>query len=182
MSQILEDITASLSKAAVGFDAEKAARNWQLGATRALRAQERLVQGLVSALRLEFRFGQELLANRVSLLTLENAGTKNVGDYASGEFEKLTVLVKDLTEELQGSFTEALKLLQEGAILAEPKVVEPAPVEVPVAKAPVVKEPVAEAPVEAAPAPEAEPESVEVTAEAPVEAPKPRARKAKTAE
>jgi hypothetical protein len=86
-------------------------RNWQQTGMRILRAQERMLQGVTSAAKLEMRFGQELMESRLALLKWTEQDPQSRSDHAIQEVEKILSLVRGVTEELRVSFTEATKLL-----------------------------------------------------------------------
>jgi hypothetical protein len=161
MDEIQNDFTAGLNKALSGFNAEKFMRDWQLNAMRVLRAQERMMQGMMAAARLEVRFGQELVSSRMGMLSFDNAERGETGNLAMQEYGKLTALLKEVNEELRGSFDEAVKLMREGVIMPLPEEAEeeivaeaapaPAPEPAPAAET-VAAEPAAESVVEATPA------------------------------
>jgi len=169
MGQDHNNFTEGLEKALSALAPERVVRDWQLGAMRMLRAQERMMQGMMTAAKLEVRYSQELMASRMGMLDWESAKRGESSEHVTREFEKLSEMMREVMEELKGSFAEASKLLREGRIL--PELAEPVPVETVAAPAPEpepvvepvavpVVEPVAEPVVEAAPAPVAvEPEA-----------------------
>jgi len=147
------DYSEGLEKAVTALNPEKFARNWQIGATRLLRAQERLLRGVAAAARLEFSFGQDVVSNRLALLTGQAAKPGAATAQVSAEFEKLTALLQDVSNELRTSFTEAVQLLREGELVTvndeilppEPEAVapvaEPEPVVAPAPEVAAVVEP-----------------------------------------
>ncbi len=106
---------AGLEKAMTALDPEHFFRDWQQGALRMVRAQECMMQGMLAAARAEVRFGQEFMARRVNLWKWEAPEPGRASDAASEEIDRLIGVVREINEELREGFTEAVKLMSEGA-------------------------------------------------------------------
>ncbi len=89
-------------------------RSWQHTGLRMLRAQERVMQGIAKAAKLELKYGQDLVGSRLSLLELNATNTDARTGMAMREVEILMTMMRDVTEELNHSFADAAKLLTEG--------------------------------------------------------------------
>jgi hypothetical protein len=102
------------TRAALAIMPETFVRNWQLTGLRVLRAQERILHGMMTAARLEMQFGQDLLMNRMARLNArgEDGGHR---DGAFQEFDRMVTLMREVTEELRSGFNEATQLLTETA-------------------------------------------------------------------
>ncbi|MCB5943234.1 hypothetical protein [Acidocella sp. KAb 2-4] len=108
------------SKTARGFEQQMAAFNpagvmddWRQRTLRVLRAQERLMQGMAAAARLELRFGQECMVSGFGLL---NGGWPEPGHaskHMADDMERLMSVIREVNDELRTSFTEAGKMLSE---------------------------------------------------------------------
>lgn len=90
-------------------------RNWQLTGLKMLRAQERMLYGMMSAARLEMQFGQDLILNRIARYNSRSENGATRGDGAFQEFERMITMVREVTEELRTGFSEATKLMTEDA-------------------------------------------------------------------
>jgi ElaB/YqjD/DUF883 family membrane-anchored ribosome-binding protein len=75
---------------------ETLVRNWQITGLRVLRAQERMLDGMMSATRLEMQFGQDLIMNRMAR-------------------DRMITMIREVTDELSSGFKEATQLLTETA-------------------------------------------------------------------
>src|ERR1700756_208552 len=60
-----QDFAQERTRAALTLMPETFVRNWQMTGLRVLRAQERMLHGMMSAARLEMQFGQDLIMNRM---------------------------------------------------------------------------------------------------------------------
>ncbi|HQT47522.1 MAG TPA: hypothetical protein PLY97_09895 [Acidocella sp.] len=92
-------------------------RNWQLTGIRIVRAQERMLHGMMRAAQLEMQFGQEFFAGRMALLG--NAGSHETPDRATQELERMMAMLREVNEELRSGFVEATQLLTEESPLQE---------------------------------------------------------------
>lgn len=119
MDRIHHDITSGFDKAIGAFNTEGLMRGWQQGTMRVLRAQERIMEGMVAAARLEMRYGQELMANRLGMMKWEMPEPGHSSSRATDEVDKFISVVREVTEELRTSFTEATKLLNGSETAAE---------------------------------------------------------------
>jgi hypothetical protein len=90
-------------------------RNWQQSGMRMLRAQERMLTGIVNATRLEIQFGQDMLSRRAGLLKRDTTNPTQNTDYAVEEMKHFFTVFREVSEELQRGFADATKLLAEGA-------------------------------------------------------------------
>jgi hypothetical protein len=157
------DYSKALEQAAASFSPEKMMRDWQQNATRLLRAQERILRGIAGAAQLEISYGQEVLSTRLALLHGDAPKPAAAGTQVSAEMEKLVALMKEVSDELRTSFTEAMQLLREGELVTVNDVILPAEAAAPPAKPDLVTpeapkaESVPEAPVAQAAPPPAKP-------------------------
>ena len=108
------DAAQERTRAALAIMPETFVRNWQMTGLRVLRAQERMLHGMMSAARLEMQFGQDLLMNRMARF---GSRTENGGraDGAFQEFDRMITMMREVTEELRSGFNEATQLLTEAA-------------------------------------------------------------------
>jgi hypothetical protein len=102
------------ARAALTLMPETFVRNWQMTGLRVLRAQERMLYGMMSAARLEMQFGQDLIMNRMAHF---NARKDEEGrsEGAFQELDRLITMIREVTEELRSGFNEATQLLTETA-------------------------------------------------------------------
>jgi ElaB/YqjD/DUF883 family membrane-anchored ribosome-binding protein len=89
-------------------------RNWQMTGLRVLRAQERMLHGMMSAARLEIQFGQDLLKNRMARFTPRSENRART-DGGFQEFDRMISMMREVTEELRSGFSEATQLLTDTA-------------------------------------------------------------------
>lgn len=115
MTQLNRDGTSGFGSTLAALKPEQFVKNWQQNTVRVLRAQERLMQGVAAAARVELRYGQELIANRLNFLKWDRTELPHAGDHAAQEVEKFAAVIREVTEELRNGLTEATKLLSEGA-------------------------------------------------------------------
>src|ERR1700722_12234850 len=108
------DATHERTRAALAIMPETFVRNWQLTGLRVLRAQERILHGMMSAARLEMQFGQDLLMNRVARLNARGEEGAH-RDGAFQEFDRMVTMMREVTEELRTGFNEATQLLTDAA-------------------------------------------------------------------
>jgi len=104
----MENLTQNSSSP---LNPENFMRNWQQTGMRILRAQERMLQGVTTAAKLEMRYSQEVMESRLSLLKWSETDMQDRTSYAKNEVDKLVTLMRDVTEELRTGFTEATRLL-----------------------------------------------------------------------
>jgi|GEM_PF-3920367 methyl-accepting chemotaxis protein len=115
MEQLNRDGKSGFGTTIGALKPELFVKNWQQNTVRVLRAQERLMQGVAAAVRAEMRYGQELMASRFNFLKWDSSELPHAGNGASQEMEKFAAVIREVTEELRNGFTEATKLLSEGA-------------------------------------------------------------------
>jgi len=102
------------TRAALAMMPEAFVRNWQLTGLRVLRAQERMLHGMMSAARLEMQFGQDLLMNRMARFNASgDNGGRNEGAFQ--EIDRMITMMREVTEELRTGFSEATQLLTDTA-------------------------------------------------------------------
>jgi hypothetical protein len=110
------------SAAKTGLDTMKSEgttmlRVWQENANRVLRANERMMHGMMSALKLEFQLGQELLEHRMNTMrAATQAGQpaeagQTVFDRHVQEMERLVATMREVSEEMRASFGDATKMM-----------------------------------------------------------------------
>ena len=102
------------TRAILAITPETFVRNWQLTGLKVLRAQERMLHGMMSAARLEMQFGQDLLTNRMARFNSRHENGARA-DGAFQEFDRMITMMREVTEELRNGFTEATQLLTETA-------------------------------------------------------------------
>jgi hypothetical protein len=89
-------------------------RNWQMTGVRMLRAQERMLHGMMSVARLEMQFGQDLM-NRMARFNTRSENGATGSDGAFQEFDRMITMMREVSEELRTGFSEATQLLTEEA-------------------------------------------------------------------
>lgn len=111
---------------AANFAADSVVRFWQHNTMRMIRANERVLRGLMWAAKREIELGQELM--RYNLENLQgtakraaNGGepdvlNKNHIERNAGELEHFAGGMREVAEELRQCFSEAAKLLFEGSV------------------------------------------------------------------
>jgi gas vesicle protein len=109
-----QDAAQERSRATLAMMPETFVRNWQMTGLRVLRAQERMLHGMMSAARLEMQFGQDLLMNRMARFTPRSENGART-DGAFQEFDRMIAMMREVTEELRSGFSEATQLLTETA-------------------------------------------------------------------
>jgi hypothetical protein len=103
---------------AVEQNAGTVMRVWQNNATRMLRANERLMNGMMSTAKLQIELGQEVLQHRLERMNAvtqtpaPEAGNSMI-EHQTKELERLMHAMREMTEEMRTSFAEAAKLLFE---------------------------------------------------------------------
>jgi hypothetical protein len=117
MQNYTQDTSSSQAKAGVALSPEAFLRNWQEAGARVLRAQERMLHGMMNAARLELQFGQDFLSHRLDTLQAGSASGRT--EQAMKEIDRVTTLLRDVNEELRSGFSEATKLLTEGTPMEE---------------------------------------------------------------
>lgn len=92
-------------------------RIWQENANRMLRANERMMHGMMSALKLEFQLGQDLLEHRMNTMRAATQADKpaeagqTVIDRHIQEMERLVATMREISEEMRASFGDATKMM-----------------------------------------------------------------------
>jgi hypothetical protein len=92
-------------------------RLWQENANRAMRANERMMRGMMSALKLEFQLGQELLEHRMNTMRAASQTDKpieagqTIFDRHVQEMERLVATMREVSEEMRSSFGDATKMM-----------------------------------------------------------------------
>src|ERR1700710_1459245 len=95
-----------------------ALRNWQGSTERIMRANERLMQGFMSAAKMEMEFGQEMLQQRMAAMQeyfAQPAAGKLPKAPDAAEIQRLMTMMRAVSEEMHESFNAAGKLLLEAA-------------------------------------------------------------------
>ncbi|MBB5372377.1 hypothetical protein [Acidocella aromatica] len=114
-------------QAIAAFNTEGIMDGWRERTVRVLRAQERMMQGMAATARLELRFGQECIFNRLGLFNGGWAEPGNASQQWAEEMGKFIDVIHEINEELRASFTDAGKLLNgDGAAEASEKSVSAA--------------------------------------------------------
>jgi ElaB/YqjD/DUF883 family membrane-anchored ribosome-binding protein len=107
-----QDAAQERTRAALAIMPETFVRNWQMTGLKVLRAQERMLHGMMSAARLEMQFGQDLIMNRMARFNARGDNAPR-GDGAFQELDRMITLMREVTEELRSGFNEATQLLTE---------------------------------------------------------------------
>lgn len=108
-----QDPIRKFEQTIAAFNPEGVMDDWRQRTLRVLRAQERVMQGMAAAARLELRFGQECMASRMGLF---NGGWVEPGHASqqwAEDMEKLVAVVREISDEMKACFSEAGKLLHE---------------------------------------------------------------------
>jgi hypothetical protein len=108
-----QDAAQERSRAVLAIMPETFVRNWQMTGLRVLRAQERMLHGMMSAARLEMQFGQDLIMNRMAHFNARSDNGR--GEGAFQELDRMITMMREVTEELRSGFNEATQLLTETA-------------------------------------------------------------------
>ena len=90
--------------------------NWRQAGIRVLRAQERLLGGLMNAARLEVEFSRELMASRMGSLQWEGGFAQVLTERPRQDVARLTTLIREVNEEVSSGFREAAKLLMKDEV------------------------------------------------------------------
>lgn len=93
-------------------------RVWQNNAARMLRANERLMNGIMSTAKLQMELGQEVLQHRLDRMnTVAQTPAPEAGhsmiEQQTREIERLMTVMREMAEEMRTSFADAAKLLFE---------------------------------------------------------------------
>lgn len=107
-------------QAIAAFNTEGIMEGWRERTLRVLRAQERMMQGMAATARLELRFGQEYVFNRLGLFNGAWVEPGNASQQWADEMGKFIEVIHEINEELRASFADAGKLLN-GDGEAEPR-------------------------------------------------------------
>lgn len=116
-------------------------RLWQENTSRLLRANERMMHGMLAALKMEFQLGQDLLEHRITTIkTASQAGKPSEAGHTVmerhvQEMERLVASMREISEEMRKSYGDATKLIfhdaeqqaHELAAAATPKTPAPVP-------------------------------------------------------
>jgi len=112
MARLDKDMAADLSS---GMNPAAFMVHWQKAGLQLMRAQERVLHGMLSAARAEVQFGHDLLIERMTSLNAAAHGETQTG---VPEVERLLTMVREVTEELNTGFSEAAKMVAEGLSFA----------------------------------------------------------------
>ncbi|HQT46221.1 MAG: hypothetical protein B7X08_06785 [Acidocella sp. 20-63-7] len=121
MESFTQDKSLAGSKDSAAFNPTVMMTSWQQAGLRALRAQERVLHGMLNAARLEIQFGQDLMINRMTQLQMGAGKAQPSAPLGTQEVERLLTMVREVSEELSNSFSEATRLLAEGTPAAQLK-------------------------------------------------------------
>ena len=112
--------------AAAKFEADAVVRFWRHNAMRMLRANERVLHGLMWATKREIELGQDLMrynlenlqgtAQRAANGAGQDALNKTDIDRNAGELKHFVTGMREVAEELQRCFSEAATLMFKGSI------------------------------------------------------------------
>jgi len=108
MADLHPSDTAQAGAEAIKQESATVMHLWKDNAGRMLRANERVMHGMMSAIKLEIEFGQQLVEHRIN--TFKEAGQTMVDRYLQ-EMERLTTTMREVSEEMRKSFGEATKII-----------------------------------------------------------------------
>lgn len=92
-------------------------RLWQDNTNRLLRANERMMHGMLSALKMEFQLGQDLFEHRINTFKTASQAEKpsaagqTVMERHLQEMERLVGSMREISEEMRKSYGDATKLM-----------------------------------------------------------------------
>lgn len=113
------DASAHTGIAALKFDPTSTMQFWQKATARFTRANEQLFKGLTAAARMQVELGQELMQSQMSVLQHFTPGEKPEAmlktqmAHQSEEAEHLFKAIRQISDEIRHSFTEATHTLME---------------------------------------------------------------------
>jgi hypothetical protein len=90
---------------------------WQNNAARMIRANERIIQGIMSAAKLQIEVGQDVLRHRVDRLqnTKPDTAPHTIIQHQTQDFQRMIGAMREVSEEWRTTFADAAKLLFEGS-------------------------------------------------------------------
>jgi len=106
-----QESTRSFEQAMEAFNPAGVMGDWRERTLCMLRAQERMMQGMAAAARLELRFGQECWASRLGLLTGSWTEPGQASQQLVEEMDRFITVIREMNEEMKACCTEAGKLL-----------------------------------------------------------------------
>lgn len=116
----------------VAFEPELMTRFWQHSAMRLMRANERILHGLMTAATREMELAQDLMRYNLSKIhKFSNSGepevaNKNEAEEGFKQFEEILTGLREVSQDLWKTFGEASKLLLEGSLAeAQETAIEP---------------------------------------------------------
>jgi hypothetical protein len=100
----------------VKYEAKTGINIWQNNAARMIRANERIIQGIMSAAKLQIEVGQDVLRHRVDRLqnTKPDTAPHSIIEHQTQDFQRIIGALREVSEEWRTTFAEASKLLFEG--------------------------------------------------------------------
>jgi hypothetical protein len=117
MADLHPSDTAQAGAEAIKHESATVMHLWKDNAGRMLRANERVMHGMMSAIKLEIEFGQQLVEHRINTFKEASqadkpaaAGQTMVDRYLQ-EMERLTTTMREVSEEMRKSFGEATKII-----------------------------------------------------------------------
>jgi len=90
---------------------------WQHNAARMMRANERIIHGFMAAAKLQIDVGQEVLRHRMDRLqtTKPDTAPHTIIEAQTQDFQRIIGTMREVSEELRVTFSDAAKLLFEGS-------------------------------------------------------------------
>lgn len=107
-----QESTRSFEQTMAAFNPTGVMDDWRQRTLSVLRAQERVMQGMAAAVRLELRFGQECMASRLGLFNGGWAEPGHASQQLTEDMDKLVAVIREINDELKACFSDAGKLLQ----------------------------------------------------------------------
>jgi hypothetical protein len=117
MADLYTSDTVNAGADAIKHENATIMRLWQDNAGRMIRANERVMHGMMSAVKLEIELGQHLVEHRINAFRQASQADKpaaagqTVVDSFMQEMERLTATMREVSEEMRRSFGEATKII-----------------------------------------------------------------------
>jgi hypothetical protein len=110
-----QESTRSFEQTMEAFNPAGVMGDWRERTLCMLRAQERMMQGMAAAARLELRFGQECWASRLGLLTGSWTEPGHASQQLADEMDRFITVLREMNDEMKACYAEAGKLLTSAA-------------------------------------------------------------------
>jgi hypothetical protein len=116
MADLHQETSAGPGYTGLPLSPEAFMRRWQQAGVRALRAQERLMSGMMKVTRLEIEYGQEFFSSHMGMLKWDDANPQQGADRTAQDMQRLFTVTRAVSEELRRGFAEATRLLTDGML------------------------------------------------------------------